>query len=278
MTRRNPTPRAEEGSPAATSVADPILPFFGWVLLFSIPFWAIGGFADVEILPGLPVSALMVVAPVAAAVVLVHREHGSAGVAALLGRAFDCRRIGSRRWLAPTILVLPASMLATYGLMRLLGRPMPDPEIQWLSAPVLLAVFFISALAEELGWSGYILEPMQRRWGALQASVLLGGAWAVWHFIPLVQVGRSAGWIAWWSLYAVASRLLYTWIYNNTGGSVFAVALLHAMANLSWQLFPNNGSHFDPQIAGLVVAAVALFVATVWGARTLSRHETPTTA
>jgi membrane protease YdiL (CAAX protease family) len=269
--------RAEKRSIATASVAQPIQPFFWWVLLFSLPFWAIGWFADAEILPGLPVSALMVVAPVAAAVVLIHRESSSAGVTALLRRSFDHRRIASRVWLAPTILVLPLSMLTTYGVIRVLGRPLPDPDIRWLSAPLLLAVFFISALTEELGWSGFILEPMQQRWGALQASVLLGMAWAIWHFIPLHQVGRSPGWIAWWTLYAVASRVLYTWIYNNTGGSVFAVTLVHAMANLSWQLFPNNGSHFDPQIAGFVVTAVALLVTAVWRGRTLSRHETPLT-
>jgi membrane protease YdiL (CAAX protease family) len=162
--------------------------------------------------------------------------------------------------------------------MRLLDRPLPDPTIQWPAAPVLLAVFFISALAEELGWSGYALDPLQRRWGALGASLILGAAWSVWHFIPLAQVGRSPSWIAWWTLYAVASRVLYTWIYNNTGRSVFAVALFHAMANVSWQLFPNNGSHFDPQIAGLVVTAIALLVTTIWGSRTLTRHEAIQTA
>lgn len=77
---------------------------------------------------------------------------------------------------------------------------------------------------------GLALEPLQRRLGALGASLALGAAWSVWHFIPLVQVGRSPEWIAWWTLYAVASRVLYTWIYNNTGRSVFAVALFHAMA------------------------------------------------
>lgn len=277
MPPRIPPRRAEERSTATASVARPIQPFFWWVLLFSLPFWAIGGFADAEVLPGLPVSSLMVVAPMAAAAVLVRQASGPAGIAALLRRSFDYRRIDSKHWLLPTLLVFPLSMVVTYGVMRLLGRPLPDPDINWSSAPLFLAVFFISALAEELGWSGYILEPMQQRWGALQASVVLGAAWAIWHFLPLHQVGRQPGWIAWWTLYSVASRVLYTWIYNNTGGSVFAVTLLHAMANVSWQLFPNNGSHFDPQIAGLVVAAVAFLVAASWGARTLSRRETTST-
>ncbi|MDH4280580.1 MAG: CPBP family intramembrane metalloprotease, partial [Acidimicrobiia bacterium] len=226
------------------------------------------------ILPGLPVSSLMIAAPVTAAAILVHRSRGTAGVAALLRRSFDHRRITSRRWYLPTILLLPLAMLVTYAMMRALGRPLPDSTtIRWRAVPVLLLVFFVGALAEELGWSGYALEPLQQRLGALGASLVLGIAWSVWHFIPLAQVGRSPSWIAWWSLYAVASRVLYGWIYNNTGRSVFAVTLFHAMANLSWQLFPNDGSHFDPQNAGLVVSAVALMVIAFWGPRTLTRRS-----
>lgn len=263
-------PIMAESEPANSSDRD--LWSFGWmVLLLSTPFWVVGAATDEELLPGLPVSSLMIAAPVTSAAMLVHRSGGSAGVVALLRRSFDHRRIRSRVWYLPTIVLLPLAMVVMYGVMSALGRPLPDSTtIRWHAAPVLLLVFFIGALAEELGWSGYALEPLQQRWGAVVASVVLGVAWSVWHFIPLAQVGRSPSWIAWWSLYAVASRVLYGWIYNNTGRSVFAVTLFHAMANLSWQLFPNDGSHFDPQIAGLVVSVPALIVIAVRGPRTLT--------
>lgn len=41
----------------------------------------------------------------------------------------------------------------------------------------------------------------------------------MFHYVPLLQQGRSAGWIAWWSLFTVAHRVLITWIYNNSGGA-----------------------------------------------------------
>jgi len=34
--------------------------------------------------------------------------------------------------------------------------------------------FFLSGVAEELGWSGYALEPLQARWGALRAALIIG--------------------------------------------------------------------------------------------------------
>ena len=112
---------------------------------------------------------------------------------------------------------------------------------------------------------------MQKRWGALQAALMLGAIWAAWHVIALLQAGRAPTWIAWWTLGTLALRVLTVWIYNNTGRSVFAAALFHAMCNVSWQLFPNAGSAYDPRIVAPIEAAAAIIVALVWGARTLTR-------
>jgi membrane protease YdiL (CAAX protease family) len=122
-----------------------------------------------------------------------------------------------------------------------------------------------------LGWSGYATDPLQERRGALRAGILLGLVSAVWHAVPLVQAGRSAAWVAWWCLFTVAGRVLIIWVYNNAGKSVLAAALFHATSNISWQLFPNFGSHWDPSIvAPLVVVAAVTFL---WGPKTLARYR-----
>ena len=63
------------------------------------------------------------------------------------------------------------------------------------------------------------------------------------------------------------------WVYNNTGRSVFATALFHAMGNVSTFLFPNYGSHYDPRITGPIIAFAAAIVTAVWGPRTLARYR-----
>jgi membrane protease YdiL (CAAX protease family) len=113
-------------------------------------------------------------------------------------------------------------VLATYVLLRLTGVSVPDPEVPLPTALVATAGFWAAALADELGWSGYAIDPLQGRLGALRAGILLGIVWAVWHVIPLLQIGRTVGWIAWWSLGTVAFRVLLTWVYDNTGKSVAA--------------------------------------------------------
>jgi uncharacterized protein len=151
-------------------------------------------------------------------------------------------------------------------------QPLPGVPISALMfvCPSLAAAVLVSAIDEQLGWSGYALDPLQTRCHALCASLILGVVWAAWHIIPLQQAGRAGDWIAWWCLVTISLRVLQTWLYNNTGRSVFAAAVFQASANASWQLFPNRGSHYDPQVTGLILAGLAALVAGVWGPRTLT--------
>jgi len=249
------------------------LRFFCLTFALSIPFLLISAATGFELLPRLPVAALMTVCPVAAALILVYREDKTAGVVALLKRSFDYQRIGAKAWYAPVLLLMPATMALSYGLMRLLGVPLPFPSFSALPALALFAVFFIAALGEELGWSGYVTDPMQVRWGALHAGILLGLVWAAFHIVALLQAQRSPAWISWWCLNTVATRVVMVWLYNNTGKSVFAAALFHAMINVTWMLFPVRGSYFDPRVVGLIMTDVAAIVTVIWGPRTLVRRR-----
>ena len=266
------------------------LTFFGLVFALSTPFWWIGSMTDLQLMPGLSVSALMTFCPMVAALLLVCRERGTTGGRALLKRSFDFRRIADTRWYLPVMLLMPLVSLVVYALMRGFGLPLPArvPQAQALaqvlaqvladlplgSALLMFAAFFVGALGEELGWSGYVLGPLQRRWSAFQSSLILGAVAIAWHLVPLLALHRAPAWIAWWCLYAVAARILIVWLFNNTGGSVFAVALFHATLNLSFMLFPVNGSHFDMRLGGLVMACVAAMVVVLWGPRTLARYKT----
>ncbi len=250
-----------------------LMNFFLLVFVLSIPFWLIGIATKQQLMPGLSISALMGFCPMVAAVILVNLNKGSAGVLALLKRSFDFKRIQDKRWLVPVLLLMPAVNLVVFGLLRWMDMPLPAAQFHLFPALLISIAFFVEGLGEELGWSGYALEPMQARWGALGASVLLGLVGILWHLTPLLLMGRSPTWIAWWCLYALTFRVLTTWLYNNTGKSVFAAALFHATLNMAYMLFPFNGSHFDMRFAGLVMAAAAAVVIAVWGPATLAGYR-----
>ena len=247
------------------------LAFFALVFALSLPFWLMGAATDLLLMPGLSASALMAFSPMAAALILVYREHKAAGVMELLARSLDFKRIKAKRWYVPIFLLMPGVSVVVYGLMHWMGMPLPAPQVSLVPALPMFLAFFAGALGEELGWSGYVLDPMQARWGALRAGVTLGLVAIMWHLVPLL-LHRPPAWIAWWCLYAVAARVLIVWLYNNTAKSVFAVALFHATLNLSYMLFPIYGSHFDMRLAGLVMAFAAAVVTVVWGPRTLARQ------
>lgn len=249
------------------------LEFFVLVFVLSIPFWLIGALSPLQLLPGLPVSSLAVFCPLIAASILIYREHKTDGVAALFKRSFDYKRIKAKIWYLPTILLIPGIAVLAYFGMRLAGMPLPKPEFPVLEALAMFLLFFIAGLGEELGWMGYAFSPLQERWNALQAALLLGLVGAAWHIVLFVEAGRSPLWIAWQGLNLVAVRVLIVWLYNNTGGSIFAASLCHATVNLSWQLFPNNGSHYDPRVTALITVFAAAIVAVIWGPRTLTRNR-----
>ncbi len=260
--------------PSSSTRADgrPLAVFFLLIVALSVPLWIVGALTRWELVPGLPVSGVLAAfCPAVAASVLELRARGGRGLVELLKRAFDFGRIRAKGWLVPILLLMPGVMALSYGVMRLLGRPVPPPHVSFLAAPTLFLAFFVGALGEELGWSGYAIEPMQARWGALRASIVLGAFWALWHLAPLAQAGRSPSWIAWWCTATVALRILHTWLFNNTGRSVFGAALFHGSSNLAWQLFPTEGSHYDPGITGPILVVIASLVVAFWGPRTLTR-------
>lgn len=266
-------PVGEDYSETIASRSRSPLKFFLLVFALSIPFVLIGAVTGLQLYPGVPVTALGFVCPATAALILSYRENGTAAVTALLRRSFDYQRIGSKIWYVPIVVLIPGITVLAYGLMRLMGLPLPTPLLSVLTAPLMFLVWFIMGLGEELGWSGYIIDPMQQRWSALQASILLGSVWAIWHIPAIVQAGQSPAYLAWTCLYMVGLRVLLVWLYNNTGKSVFAIALCHTIINVvTWGLVPGN-SYDLQRIMALIVAVAAAIVTVVWGPRTLARYR-----
>lgn len=249
-----------------------LIVFFLLVFVLSIPFWLFGA-NPLPIPVNLPISALMAFNPAIAASILVYREHGWNGLRLLWRRVVDFRKTADKRWYIPALFLIPAIYLLAYAFMRWAGLPLPEPQVPLLLAPVFFAVYFISATGEDLGWMGYAIDPMQTRWGAFTAAIVLGVVWQIWHIIPHWQQEHTASWILWQSLYSVALRVLIVWVYNNTGKSVFAAILTHAMDNVSASLFPNFGSHYDPAVTCVIAWLVVIVVVAGWGARTLRRDR-----
>jgi len=259
-----------------TSTSKSPLKFILLVFALSIPIWLISSLLGNKLpIPiNLPISALLFLIPVLAASILLYNQHGWNGVKDLLKKVFDYRKIKNKIWYLPALLLVPLIYVLSYAIIRLAGLPLPvSITTPFLMTPIFFAAFFVGAACEELGWSGYAIDSMQKRWGALTASIILGLVWQVWHIIGDLQAQNTAIWIVWHSLYSVGLRILIVWIYNNTQKSVFAAILVHAMDNVSWTLFPNYGSHFDPFIAFIGMTVLVAIVIFLWGHKTLAQYR-----
>jgi len=259
-----------------TSLKRSPLKFFILVFALALPFWVLGALAKPLPPPiNLSLSSFSFVCPLIAAFILVDREEQPGGISRLLKRVFDLKRIRQKIWYVPIIFLLPGIYLLSYGVMFLLGLPLPGKIIiPFQLIPILVVVFFLFAVGEETGWTGYATDPMQARWSALTTSLLLGLVWGIWHIVPDIEGHRTLAFIAGQRfLYSFVLRILIVWLYNNTGKSLFAAILFHAMDNVSFSLFPNYGSHYDSAITGAITAVIAVIVTFLWGPKTLARYR-----
>lgn len=231
-----------------------LLPFFALVLVLSLPFWVLAALAPVQPLAGLPLSGLMAFMPAVAAAILVARSGGRGALAAFLRRSFDWGRMRGRGAWPLLILLMPALGLGAWAILD--GAPGGPGAPAWVF-PAMLVAFLAAGLGEELGWCGYAIEPLERRFGELRAALLLGAFWALWHVVPFLQAGRSWDWIAWQCANLVTVRVVMTRLYFGAGRSVFAVALFHALDNVAAFSLPMFGGAHDPRFLALSLAVIA---------------------
>ena len=106
----------------------------------------------------------------------------------------------------------------------------------YLFAPILFRYLFLGGgMGEEFGWRGYLTSHLQRRYSPLKTALVVGVLWAAWHF-PTFWLGHHSGVeLAYMHLEkivrACALAVVFSWVFNNSRGSVLLVALMHAATN-----------------------------------------------
>lgn len=250
--------------------------FFLLVFILAIPFWLLGMVAEQflrkEIPINLPISALMFVCPMIAALILVYRNNGSDGIKHLLKNSFN-KRIERKIWYVPIFLLMPTIMILACGLMNLLGSSVPNLQFSISNILAFFFVFFIAGICEEIGWQGYAYDKLENRWNAIRASIILGIVWQIWHVIPHIQTHHPPDWIIWQCTGSVLLRILIVWLYKNTGKSILAAAIFHAMNNVCSFLLPNYDSSFTTFSIFIVITLVTIIVTFLWGSKTLTRYR-----
>jgi membrane protease YdiL (CAAX protease family) len=175
------------------------------------------------------------------------------------------------------------SPLALFAVAQLAARAVGQPAPAWadlgrvnflpdLGVAAWALWLLTSGIGEELGWRGFALPRLQRTHSALTSSVLLSMAWAGWHlpaffYLPsYAAIGLRI--LPGFFVGILAGSIVLTWLYNGSGGSVFAAVLWHASFNFV------TGS---PSAAGLAAAVTSTLV-IVWAVAIVWRYDWATLA
>jgi len=128
----------------------------------------------------------------------------------------------------------------------------------------MLALLIIStitgATGEELGWRGFALPRLQMRMNALNASLVLGVIWTMWH-LPLWFAGLGYEKIpfAAYAILVMSYTVLITWACNNSRGSMVIVTLFHLMMNVAMNILEIQ-AFFVYAILVLVITVLVVFL------------------
>jgi membrane protease YdiL (CAAX protease family) len=140
--------------------------------------------------------------------------------------------------------------------------------IESIARTVALMVFLVPF--EEIGWRGYLLPVVQRRYSPLVASLVVGVIWALWH-APLAwaEVGYQQSEQPWhYMLWFTASILpiscLATWIFNGSGESVPAVTLFHIAVNLADYVVVLPGASGESVLLSTSIITALVVGVIVW--------------
>ena len=216
--------------------------------------------------------------PFLAAYIMVRIMEGKEGWLRFRSR-FGIWRVGWQ-WYAFILLGVPALMLL--GIAVLPGalasfQGFPAHFVITYLITFVLIFFGGGPLGEEPGWRGFALPRMQSRYGALRGTLLLGLLWTFWHlpdFLTSAQKGGpGTGLYPFYAglpvffLEVVALAIIFTWVFNNTKGSIFIALLLHASYNAFGslqQLFSASivQSTDLPFVIGVVGPALLILVLT----------------
>ena len=201
-----------------------------------------------------------------------------------LVRPFGRWRASWGVWIAA--LLGPAGLyLAGIGVHLLLGGDAPPftmirEELGLIPLYLVMVVLmpWNGPVGEEFGWRGFAQPRLQRRYGPLVASLLIGTVWGVWHlpsfFAPLGVVGALAaelgmGFLIPYTLGTIANSVLMTWLYNRSKASALIAGIVwHAAINFwapvllsdSSLVAAREGTHLPTIVPALYLTVVAVQV------------------
>ncbi len=258
-----------------------------------------GGVVYLVVLRLLPAGFTMIAALSASfsGIIITAIADGRKGLKTLFGR-LKIWKTGIGYWLFALLILPPTILLGLYLNPVFGGEKIDLSNIQpiVMLVPMFIMFFITAGLGEEIGWTGFLTPRLQARHNALVSSLIRSILWGFWHlplFLftaldhPSLEAFPYADWvsqkgflIAIWAFIFINQlpwSIFYTWMFNNSKGSILLPAVLHGSEVwfAYWVLSTgiNQGNFNNYWGYGLIMIIIACIIVIYSGANNLSRQN-----
>ncbi|HZT01048.1 MAG TPA: CPBP family intramembrane glutamic endopeptidase [Steroidobacteraceae bacterium] len=201
--------------------------------------------------------------PSIAAIIVVGAIRGGVGVRELLGK-FLLWRVGARWYLVA--LLVPIGVYLAAVLLQMPGHADLRQGLAGIPLAIIIALPF-GPLAEELGWRGFFLPELLRRYSPLKSTLIVGCVWSAWHLASFSFPGAAIPsylHVNAWSVFLffcdiTTLSFVFTFVFRRTGGSVLLAVLVH----LAFDARDNMINAFFPLVRSTVGIAPRVYITAI---------------
>jgi CAAX protease family protein len=208
----------------------------------------------------------MLAGPSGAGLLMTSLVSGWPGLRELLAR-LTTWRVGGRWYavalLAPPLMVMAVSLALSFFSSDLLPAIFITNEKPAVLSGV--AAGLIVGIFEELGWTGFAIPRIRRRYGVFSAGLLVGVLWGAWHFPMFWEPDSFSGALPFGVLlvrlfsWLPAFRILMVGVYERTG-SLLVAMLMHGSLTATQLIFMPPPSSGMTLMISILAWAAALWI------------------
>jgi membrane protease YdiL (CAAX protease family) len=239
----------------------------------------------------------MLIGPPVAGLAMTSVVAGREGLSAYVARLVKWR-VGVR-WYVIAAATAPVTLFGTlFGLapwsrdfLPAVLSSTPSAPIQTPSATSFLLVAVLVGLGagffEELGWTGFAIPTIRRRFGVEATGMIVGVSWGAWHFLAILWGSQRAFGSASVTLYMIVAlfsflppyRILMARVYESTHSLPVAI-LMHASLTTSMIIASpsavgNRAIVYNLVFGGALWSIILILRIQTSNEHTRSRHAPP---
>lgn len=138
-----------------------------------------------------------------------------------------------------------------------------------LSIFLFLLPSFSYGIFEEIGWRGFLLPEYQKKYNALISTLILTIIWWLWHIPMFFYRFELFFALIFMPLLMLSGSILFTFLFNQSGGSILMVIILH----VSYDLISAHNTGFAVMILSIMWVILDIIIIIKFKVQNLSTKE-----